>query len=175
MNQKFCVIDKRIALHGSYNWTMNARKNNHESIIRTNHQGTITGLMENFVGIKTRIQEQKGELPSPGASPTPQAEKAKSVPIEVPGKTGAEFEQVLDSMIAAEVGSFDRKMLREQSLERCKANHGDHQVLYKPLDTLYSVFINDIDVTEDKKRDLKSALMSKVLKRIAIIIRPVSV
>jgi len=164
MNQKFCVIDKRIALHGSYNWTKNARKNNQESIISTNHEETIASLMENFGGIKARINEQKSESPIPGSATVAQADRAKSIPIEVPGRTGAEFEQVLDSMIAAEVGSFDRKMLREQGFERCRANHGDHQVLYKSLDTLYSVFINDIDVIEDKKKRLEARIDEQRVK-----------
>jgi hypothetical protein len=149
MNQKFCVIDKRIALHGSYNWSMNAKKNNQESIISTNHEETIASLITNFDAIKTRILEQKAE-----PAPTPRPERAKGVPIDPPLKAGAEFEKLLDSMIAAEVGNFDRKLLREQGFDRCSANNGDHQVLHKSFDTLYSVFINDIDVIDDKKNRL---------------------
>lgn len=145
MNQKFCVIDRRVALHGSYNWTVNAKKNNQESIISTNHQETIDSLIENFGTIKARIL---------GEPPPPKTEKPKGIPVEIPVKTGADFEKVLDTMIAAEIGSFDRKLLREQGYDRCKSNKGDHQVLYKAFDTLYSVFINDIDVIDDKKKRL---------------------
>ena len=153
MNQKFCVIDKRIALHGSYNWTMNAKKNNQESIISTNHKDTIDALIENFERIKTNIiKGNEVALDKPVSAI--KAENLKGIPVEVPVKVGAEFEKVLDSMIAAEVGNFDRKMLREQGFERCGANNGDHQVLHKSFDTLYSVFINDIDVIEDKKKRL---------------------
>lgn len=152
MNQKFCVIDKRIALHGSYNWTMNAKKNNQESIISTNHKDTIDALIENFERIKTNII--KGNELTLDKSVSAKAENLKGIPVEVPVKVGAEFEKVLDSMIAAEVGNFDRKLLREQGFERCAANNGDHQVLHKSFDTLYSVFINDIDVIEDKKKRL---------------------
>jgi hypothetical protein len=153
MNQKFCVIDKRIALHGSYNWTMNAKKNNQESIISTNHKDTIDALIENFERIKTNIiKGNEATLDKPVSAI--KAENVKGIPVEVPVKVGAEFEKVLDSMIAAEVGNFDRKLLREQGFERCSANNGDHQVLHKSFDTLYSVFINDIDVIEDKKKRL---------------------
>ncbi|RFZ85182.1 hypothetical protein DYU05_06160 [Mucilaginibacter terrenus] len=164
MNQKFCVIDRRIALHGSYNWTKNARKNNQESIISTNHEETVTGLMAIFIGIKAKINEQKSDSNLPGAKTVAQADRVKSASVEGPDRTGAEFEQVLDSMIAAEVGSFDRKLLREQGFERCRANHGDHQVLYKSLDTLYSVFINDIDVIEDKKKRLEARIDEQRVK-----------
>lgn len=152
MNQKFCVIDKRIALHGSYNWSVNAKKNNHESIISTDHRETIESLIENFNGIKTRIIE-KSNLPVIGITDRRQ-DQPKNMALETQSKTNEEFEQVLDSMIAAEIGSFDRKLLREQGFERCKANNGDHQVLYKAFDTVYSVFINDIDVIDDKKKRL---------------------
>jgi F0F1-type ATP synthase membrane subunit b/b' len=155
MNQKFCVIDKRIALHGSYNWTVNAKKNNQESMISTNHQETIDALIDNFNNVKNRIMEQNGEpVEANGRAQANKPERPKGIPVELPAKTGSEFEKVLDSMIAAEVGSFNRSLLREQGFERCKANNGDHQVLYHAFDTVYSVFINDIDVIEDKKRRL---------------------
>ncbi|MCW3463460.1 phospholipase D-like domain-containing protein [Chitinophaga nivalis] len=150
MNQKYCVIDKRIALHGSYNWTINAKKNNHESIISTNHAATIQALIENFHQVKQQILEQHNE-PVPVIIKT---ELSKEIPVTQSIKAGTEFEKVLDAMIAAEIGSFDRKLIREQGFERCSANNGDHQVLYKAFDTLYAIFINDIDVIDDKKKRL---------------------
>lgn len=155
MNQKFCVIDKRIALHGSYNWSVNARKNNHESIIVTNHAGTVADLIKNFNDIGDKALLQKGgavlELPAepPSSGKTMESHSTKEHAISA-------FTKVLDSMIAVEVGNFDRGMLRGQGYERSKFNNGDHQVLTKSLDTVYSVFINDIDVVEDKKRRLIS-------------------
>jgi hypothetical protein len=158
MNQKFCVIDKRIALHGSYNWSVNAKKNNQESIISTNHEETIQALIANFNTISTRIQEQRGGQQTVALAETVKAERPKGISIQVPANAGSEFEKVLDSMIAAEVGSFDRKLLREQGFERSKANSGDHQVLHKAFDTVYSVFINDIDVIDDKKKRLQTKI-----------------
>jgi len=153
MHQKFCVIDKKIALHGSYNWSMNARKNNHESIIVTNHKETVDSLIANFNDIKQKafhlsgdevIEEELAHLP---AEVKIEKHTAKTHAIN-------EFTKVLDSMIAAEIGNFDRSMLRAQGYDRSQFNNGDHQVLTKALDTVYSVFINDIDVVEDKKRRL---------------------
>jgi hypothetical protein len=71
---------------------------------------------------------------------TARPERPKAIPIEIPAKLEDEFRHILDSMIAAEVGSFDRGMLRKHGFERCQANKGDHQVLDTALDTLYSVF-----------------------------------
>jgi hypothetical protein len=158
MNQKFCVIDKRIALHGSYNWSVNAKKNNQESIISTNHEETIHSLIENFNTLKIKIQEQRGDQVSTNVPEISKVERPKSIPIQIPVNAGSEFEKVLDSMIAAEIGSFDRKLLREQGFERAKANSGDHQVLLKAFDTVYSVFINNIDVIDDKKKRLQTKI-----------------
>lgn len=151
MNQKFCVIDKQIALHGSYNWTLNAKKNNHESIISTNHSETIQVLVKNFNNLKTNTLEPKNE-------PDSNSIVRNDIPADHSPKAETEFAKVLDTMIAAEIGSFDRKLLRQQGFERCSANNGDHQVLYKAFDTLYSVFINDIDVIDDKKKRLISKI-----------------
>ena len=153
MNQKFCVIDRRIALHGSYNWTVNAKKNNHESIISTDHKETIQSLLDNFNSIRNRILEQNGE-PVLKSEPPIQPEKPKGIPVDNPVKAGEEFEKILDSMIAAEVGNFDRAKLRDHGFIRCAANNGDHQVLHKAFDSLYFLFINDIDVVDDKKKRL---------------------
>lgn len=162
MNQKFCVIDKRIALHGSYNWSVNARKNNHESIIVTNHAETVAHLITNFNDINHKAAQQRG-----GAVDVP------LVPLKVEAKIEShtakehaisEFTKVLDSMIASEIGNFDRSILRGQGYERSKFNNGDHQVLTKSLDTVYSIFINDIDVVEDKKKRLKTKIDEQEVK-----------
>jgi hypothetical protein len=154
MNQKFCVIDKRIALHGSYNWSVNARKNNHESIIVTNHTETVASLINTFHDINQKALLQSGEIiPEKALTAESKIEKHTAKEHAI-----SEFTKVLDSMIAAEIGNFDRTMLGKQGYERSKFNNGDHQVLTKALDTVYSVFINDIDVVDDKKRRLMTKI-----------------
>lgn len=165
MNQKFCVIDKSIALHGSYNWSVNARKNNHESIIVTNHTGTIESLVSTFDDITNRATTQTA------GSSREHMESEGAIDRDVEKHTAkeyaiSEFTKVLDSMIAAEIGQFDRSMLNKQGYERSKFNNGDHQVLTKALDTVYSVFINDIDVVDDKKRRLLTKIDEQEVKSI---------
>ncbi|RZL34404.1 MAG: hypothetical protein EOO96_09885, partial [Pedobacter sp.] len=144
MHQKFCVVDKRIALHGSYNWSINAKKNNHESIIATDHKETVESLIINFNNIKGKaISLQTGsDLPDNLTAPIQKNIK----PINESLIVKSEYEKVLDSMIASEVGSFNRDNLRKQGFDRSQSNNGDHNVLDKALDTLYNGFINDIDV-----------------------------
>ncbi len=182
MHQKFCITDKTVVLHGSYNWTINAKKNNHESIIATNHKSTVNSFITNFENIKQKTEEMspapvnplnkakdffsnlfqkdkiKDEIKASEVeeTPTPQV-------VEVVDKR-TEYEKVLDSMIAAEVSNFDRDILRQQGYDRSKANNGDHQVIGKGLDSLYSVFINDINVVEDKKARLITKIEEQKVK-----------
>lgn len=154
MNQKFCVIDKRIALHGSYNWSVNARKNNHESIIVTNHTETVASLITTFNDIHQKASSQSTEaIPEEPITAETKIEKHTAKEYAI-----SEFTNVLDSMIASEIGNFDRTILSKQGYERSKFNNGDHQVLTKALDTVYSIFINDIDVVDDKKRRLMTKI-----------------
>lgn len=157
MHQKFCIIDRKTALHGSYNWSINAKKNNHESIIATDHKETVESLIVNFNNIR-----DKAKAIIAGLEPTVDQVVISSPktlkPIDDTIMVKSEYEKVLDSMIAAEVSSFNRESLRKQGFDRSLANNGDHQVLNKALDTLYNGFINDIDVIEDKKRRLLSKI-----------------
>ncbi len=163
MNQKFCVIDKRIALHGSYNWSLNARKNNHESLIVTNHSETVASLITNFNDIQQKALLQRGEKDIEIIEDTAEVKIEKHSAKE---HAISEFTKVLDSMIASEIGNFDRSILRKQGYDRSKFNNGDHQVLTKSLDTVYSIFINDIDVVEDKKRRLITKIDEQEIKSV---------
>ncbi|HWW38655.1 phospholipase D-like domain-containing protein [Pedobacter sp.] len=167
MNQKFCIIDKQIALHGSYNWSVNAKKNNHESIIVTNHAQTVASLISNFDDINQKASLQRGETVIE-VSDEPSSAEAKIENHSAKEHAISEFTKVLDSMIAAEIGNFDRAILRGQGYERSKFNNGDHQVLTKSLDTVYSVFINDIDVVDDKKRRLITKIDEQEVKSLNV-------
>jgi phosphatidylserine/phosphatidylglycerophosphate/cardiolipin synthase-like enzyme len=107
MNQKFCIIDKQIALHGSYNWSVNAKKNNHESIIVTNHAQTVASLIANFDDINQKASLQRGEIVHEVSDEASSAE-AKIENHSAKEHAISEFTKVLDSMIAAEIGNFER-------------------------------------------------------------------
>jgi hypothetical protein len=167
MHQKFCIIDRKKALHGSYNWSNNAKNNNHESIIVTDHKETVESLINNFNNIRERAKAILSGDDIPIDRSYPEIKKLK--PIEDSHSFKTEYEKVLDSMIAAEVSSFNRETLRQQGYDRSKSNNGDHQVLNKALDTLYNGFINDIDVIEDKKRRLLTKIDEQKAKSDSIL------
>lgn len=167
MNLKFCVIDRTIAISGSYNWSNNA-KNNHEQVLVTNFPKTVNELTESFFKIKDRVEKLNNGL---SLEEIEREENASFLPVMNPLKSESpnkplnfqeqslkDFKDVLDSIIATEVGSFDKNLLKENAYQRAFENQGDHQVLPQAMDSLYSNFINEIEVIAEKKTRLKNRI-----------------
>ncbi len=55
MHNKFCVIDLKKVIHGSYNWTNNAKYNN-ESITITESRELAEEFAEHFIKLKFDIK-----------------------------------------------------------------------------------------------------------------------
>lgn len=165
MHHKYSIFDQKYAIHGSYNWSVNARTNNQESVIGTNDQKIISNLLTNFSELRTQIQAiQEKDVTEPITASD--LEKTGVQLKETSGKyeSTLEYERVLDSMISAEVSHFDRVYLRNHGYERAEANNGDHNILSTALDSLYSIFINDINVVEDKKKRLLTKIDEQKIK-----------
>ncbi len=176
--QKFCILDRKIALYGAYDWSIAEQSGQQESIVLTHHKSTVDSLVAHFFEIKSKafqlkaIPQKKSLLDqfrsffgikSPSKPEVSHQEISEKQAIASQDKR-SEYENVLDSMIAAEVSNFDRGLLRKQGYERAKANNGDAQVLSKGLDSVYSVFVNEINVIDDKKARLLSKMEEQQAK-----------
>lgn len=170
MHQKFCIIDRTVAISGSYNWSNNA-KNNHENVIVTTFPKTVNELVETFFKIQNRArkinegysledlkQEDQSPLVDNSQSPPPKLVSHLSFQEQ----SFHDFKDVLDHIIATEVGSFDKELLKNNAYKRAQENNGDHQVLPQAMDSLYSNFINEIEVIEDKKQRLKNKITEQL-------------
>ncbi|MPS71839.1 MAG: DUF1669 domain-containing protein [Chryseobacterium sp.] len=167
MHQKFCIIDRNIAISGSYNWSNNA-KNNHENVIVTSFPKTVNELVDTFFKIQNRakkindgysIEDLKREEENKISEIDESLNKVKQKDkISFQEQSFHEFKDVLDHIIATEVGSFDKELLKENAYKRALENNGDHQVLPQAMDSLYSNFINEIEVIQDKKSRLKNKI-----------------
>lgn len=170
MNQKFCVIDQAVAITGSYNWSNNSKSNNHVSVIVTNYPKTITELTDTFHGIRSRaIRINNGEsledIIASEKTETPMQIKLENHSSRYNVSSGGElnfqqqslkeFKDVLNNIIASEVGAFDKDLVKQSGYNRAKENNGDHQILHQAMDSLYSNFINEIEVIAEKKDRLK--------------------
>lgn len=52
MHHKFCIIDDRLLLTGSYNWTIGAEKNNYENLIISNDLLLVNQFVKEFEQLK---------------------------------------------------------------------------------------------------------------------------
>ena len=171
MHQKYCVIDSKTAFHGSYNWTINARMNNSESVIKTDHSNTIKELLEDFKNFKmktknleTDIQEHKGSwldkiigrfIPKNGAEANPEkmnGQKSEDVSID----------EIFKSIISAEIKKTNRGEIKEMAYNQAKEVSGDSQVITKFMDSLYHLFISDKSQQDINKEKLLKKIDDKV-------------
>jgi hypothetical protein len=170
MHQKFCVIDRKLAIHGSYNYTNNAKRNNHESVIVTNHEPTVNSLIESFFSIKLKAFEKSGENSNnmPLTLTEPNQPELNSRKVEKPVYQ-VDYEQVLSSLIDAEINQFDRKELSETGYSRAESCNGDFNVLPNSLDTLYFNFTNDVNITEEKKVMLLAKISEQKISQLQLL------
>jgi hypothetical protein len=166
MHQKFCVIDRKLAIHGSYNYTNNAKRNNHESVIVTNHEPTVNSLIENFFIIKDKATGKNPQDMSDTLTKSQTTTDNKKT--EKPAYQ-LDYEYVLSSLIDAEINQFDRKELSKTGYNRSEACSGDSNLLTNSLDTLYFNFTNDVNITEDKKVKLLAKISEQRVSQLQLL------
>lgn len=170
MHQKFCIVDGLILVHGSYNWTINARKNNDESVIITNHDQTVVEMGEIFnqlMGNSTAVNGKKKNIIKriiDGISNKSIANKESKKQAEEQdlNENGAYsnldkgYQAILDNLIESEISNFDKDELEDFGFQQSKCSDGNHEMLKSHLDAVYSSFLNDISLSEDKLKELKA-------------------
>ncbi len=187
MHHKFCIIDSNLAIHGSYNWTVNARKNNNESVIVTSHSKTIKELIKNHIEMLNTNTSSKDEKPSKFGRFMKILPNKKIIPIletkddkktkkdkdskiydEIDSSV-EEFRKILNELIESEIFKFDKEKFISEGFERAKLTNGDHQTLPNTLETLYADFVNSLDIAQEKKdtlfvniKELKNSKVNKL-------------
>ena len=172
MHQKFCIVDGLILVHGSYNWTINARKNNDESVIITNHDQTVVEMGEIFNQLRGNSTAVNGKRKNiikrliDGISNKSIAKKESKKPTvdQDSNENGAfsnlnrGYKTILDNLIESEISNFDKDELREQGFEQGKSCDGNHETLENRLNSLYTAFLRDISLSENKLKALKTRI-----------------
>ncbi|MHA6727100.1 phospholipase D-like domain-containing protein [Chryseobacterium sp. A301] len=161
MHHKFCLLDNRISINGSYNYSYNASSNNVENIQVSDDPDTYRQLIREFERIKYAIDHKISVNSSKSTDNfiTPEPVVAT---LGFQEESLQDLKSVLDNIIATEVGSLDKELLKNSGYNRAKENNGDHQVLPQAMDSLYSNFINEIEVIDEKKSRLKSKIEEQI-------------
>jgi hypothetical protein len=158
MHQKFCIIDKKTLINGSFNWTVNASKNNQENIVITKENPIlINKFLEQFDIIKSQIQilnHKEPALVSLNQKPAITQEKDKANEVETDDWGG-------DLFINSSVGDSDKDVIQERGFKVAKENNGNAGVIPKHLDTVYHDLLNDTHVNEEKKVEMRATISKR--------------
>jgi len=157
MHDKFCVIDGHSVISGSYNWTHNARMNNSESVIYSHDEDTVNIFKNKFNKMMNSEQINNNEMGNGICSTNNFVSTFPNDPV--PFNTNisilkTDFEKNLDFIVSTESSDFDRNALNLKGFNSAKNNNGDHKIIAETLDSIYSIFVFELDVIEDKKKKL---------------------
>ena len=173
MHQKFCIVDDEILVHGSYNWTINARKNNDESVIITNHEETVKEMSEIFKQLKNNSKpsdEKKDNLFKrilSGLSSTIKIEKDASQLIDqkeldvkekihVFNDLSRGYKDILEQLMESKISDFDKDRLQSSGFDKGLACDGNTDMLNNHLDAVYADFLGDVALGDDELKHLIS-------------------
>ena len=170
LHEKYCVIDKKIAFHGSYNWTNNAKRNNSESVIFTDHSETVNQLISDF---NTIIEKSdSNNVPNKKLSflkkifkntmKKPQNEKEEQKIIEDLEKISEDqIDKIFNSIIAAEITQTDVETVKKRGHRLAQEVGGDYKTLPNAMNALYHLYISDNNSTNEKKEKLIKKINDK--------------
>jgi hypothetical protein len=172
MHSKYCIIDKELAILGSYNWTNNARKNNIENAILTNHEPSIQpliALFEELASNSKKTPKRKRGLfglfsskKQPNSAPPVSDPNETEVILTKPSDEDSleKCRLLLEAIITSEIADFDTEELRALGYKRSEANNGNADVLENTLDTVYSTLMKDIMLNDAHLRLLLTRIAS---------------
>lgn len=163
MHHKFCLIDNRISINGSYNYSYNASNNNVENIQVTDDLNTYRQLFAEFERLKYNIDHQI-DVNINSANPMEQViTKTKTVqPID----TADSFTQQLSNLIYT-TANINTESYRKQGYDNSKESSGSIDIFkthYDEIKEQIKMFATDDSLSSKKNiisQNIKSAFESK--------------
>lgn len=160
MHDKFCLFDSRILINGSYNWSKNARSNNEENVIVT----MDPVLVEEYeVKFKT-LYEKSVNFDPDNLNKIDNELNQVELANEIKNLDISDYENLLNELIYAQVHSYDDNQLEALGKHRSQSCFGDAANLQQELDNVYSSFIRDIKIADDKKSIIISSVKEQLEK-----------
>ncbi len=153
MHDKFSIFDSKQLITGSYNWSKNARMNNEENIIYTEIEQTVKEYLDKFNQLEEKsVNFDPNNLNKISDNVVPELK------VESADEVIAEYKAQLDELIYAQVHNYDDKKLQQVGRERSENCQGNSPNLENELDTVYTDFLRDIQLSSEKKEIIKSSL-----------------
>src|SRR5690554_2905190 len=124
MHHKFCLIDNKISINGSYNYSYNASNNNVENIQVTDDVNTYRQLFAEFERLKYNIDHQ---IDVNVNSANPMEQVITRTKIAEPINTSDSFSQQLSNLIYA-TANINTESYRKRGYENSKESAGNIEI-----------------------------------------------
>lgn len=163
MHHKFCLIDNRVSINGSYNYSYNASNNNVENIQVSDDPNTYRQLFAEFERLKYNIDHQI-DVNIKSVNPMEQViTKTKAVQ---PINTADSFSQQLQNLIYA-TANINTETYRKQGFENSERSKGDIEIFstnYGEIKEQIKTYATDDTLSSKKSiitQNINSAFESK--------------
>jgi len=152
MHHKFCLIDNRISINGSYNFSYNASNNNVENIHITDELGVYKQLLTEFERLKFNIDNNLN------LDSKPQLPAFNTKPLEMLNSVDAFAQQLHDLVYSsAQINTEDYKRQGYEKSKECGGNIDIFRTEYKNIKEEIRVY-----ATNDGLNSKKSVLTSNI-------------
>ena len=163
MHHKFCLIDNKISINGSYNYSLNASTNNVENIQVSDDPNTYRQLFAEFERLKYNIDHQ---IDVNINSVNPMEQIVTKTKIIQPINTADSFSQQLQNLVYA-TANIDTESYRTQGYDNSKDSAGNIEIFstnYGEIKEQIKTFATDDTLSSKKNvitQNINTALESK--------------
>lgn len=156
MHHKFCVIDQKLVITGSYNWTVNAKSNNGENIHIVTDKESISKYLDKFQRLKNDV------LGIPNPEIEKKVEETKSEIERKTNKIEEDFEEEWNIYLNSNVLKYDKEKLLDQGKNSAANTSGNSEVIPNKMSMIYQTLVDDTEVDKKEIDKLKGRLENKI-------------
>ena len=165
MHHKFCIIDKSMVITGSYNWTVNAKKNNGENIMVVKDQAAVDNYLKQFVQLQSQFRPNIDYNFSDHENSlnTDHNQDKKEDDDEFHFVVfKSDFEKEWNIYLNSNVLNYDKEELKNIGKSRAENTQGNPDIIFQYLDTIYQDLLSDTEVDEQELSKLRSRLDQRI-------------
>ena len=154
MHHKFCIIDEKLVITGSYNWTVNAKSNNGENIHVVTDKESIKKYIDKFNRLKNDVM----------GIPNPEIEE-EDTKSEIERKTEEieeDFEEEWNIYLNSNVSNYDKERLLEQGKSSAANTSGNSEVIPNKMSMIFQTLKEDTEIDKKEVEKLKGRLENKI-------------
>lgn len=156
MHQKYCIVDNVTAIQGSYNWTINAKKNNKEGVIITSHKETVAQMVADFQSLNKTISKGVNIFKELYSNKINNNTEMEELTNEKTNDTN--LEALLNHIIESEFNDVDLEEIKNNGRAACEVSLGNVETMLVHLDSLKCQFRTDASLSEEKKVKILSRI-----------------